>query len=377
MQYNIFRKVLTIGIIFLFICMSSISSTGNTVVKKHTIAFSNGITLYVGGSGEGNYTKIQDAIDNASDGDTVFVYNGTYYENVYIEKTINLIGEDKNTTIIDAMGKDSVIRICKINHILVSGFTIQESGNDPDTDAGIRVGRFGTDSNNCEITDNIIKNNQNGINIEWAFGGDIFGNIIMNNRNHGIYINSVSYQYNVSYNIVKDNDDTGILNECDGNHGRNIIFRNIVENNFKGIVTSNDVFENWVRNNNFGIIPSWSASAYRNIVENNNVGIFVEFGTYNIIKNNNLFDNNLHATFEIWIPVFLLPLIFYPYNRWIHNYYEGHSFGPKIIKGTMILFTIVAELEFEFSWRYIDWRPAKEPNDLDFLEEEILSKIKI
>ena len=39
---------------------------------------SNDNTLYVGGSGEGNYTKIQDAIDDASDGDIVFVYNGTY-----------------------------------------------------------------------------------------------------------------------------------------------------------------------------------------------------------------------------------------------------------------------------------------------------------
>ncbi|HDN50977.1 MAG TPA: hypothetical protein ENG06_04290, partial [Thermoplasmatales archaeon] len=43
-----------------------------------------GNTWYVGGSGPNNYTKIQDAIDNASDGDTVFVFNGIYYENVLI-----------------------------------------------------------------------------------------------------------------------------------------------------------------------------------------------------------------------------------------------------------------------------------------------------
>ena len=36
---------------------------------------SSGNTLYVGGTGEGNYTKIQDAIDNASDGDTVYVFD--------------------------------------------------------------------------------------------------------------------------------------------------------------------------------------------------------------------------------------------------------------------------------------------------------------
>ncbi|MCK4443471.1 MAG: hypothetical protein KAW09_02940, partial [Thermoplasmata archaeon] len=38
-------------------------------------------TLFVGGSGPGNYTTIQGAIDAASLQDTVFVYNGTYLEN--------------------------------------------------------------------------------------------------------------------------------------------------------------------------------------------------------------------------------------------------------------------------------------------------------
>ena len=33
---------------------------------------------------------IQSAIDAAHSGDTVFVYNGVYYENVVIDKTITL-----------------------------------------------------------------------------------------------------------------------------------------------------------------------------------------------------------------------------------------------------------------------------------------------
>ena len=41
-------------------------------------------TLYVGGTGAGNYTKIQDAIDNASAGDTIRVFNGVYNENIFI-----------------------------------------------------------------------------------------------------------------------------------------------------------------------------------------------------------------------------------------------------------------------------------------------------
>jgi len=46
-------------------------------------------TLYVGGIGNGNYSKIQDAIDNASVGDTVFVFNGTYNESVFIHITLD------------------------------------------------------------------------------------------------------------------------------------------------------------------------------------------------------------------------------------------------------------------------------------------------
>ena len=86
-----------------------------------------GNILYVGGSGANNYTKIQDAINAASNGDTIFVYSGTYYENVVINKSINLIGEDKNTTIIDGNGIGNVVYITA-NNVNLSGFSIINSG---------------------------------------------------------------------------------------------------------------------------------------------------------------------------------------------------------------------------------------------------------
>ena len=94
------KRILAIGIILLFIGMSISSSTGFNAVEQ-SITPLNGKTLYVGGSGPGNYTYIQLAINDASNGDTVFVYNGMYYENVIVDKSINLIGEDRNTTVID------------------------------------------------------------------------------------------------------------------------------------------------------------------------------------------------------------------------------------------------------------------------------------
>ena len=84
--------------------------------------------LYVGGNGPNNYTKIQDAIDNASLGDTVFVYDDSspYYENITIDKSINLIGENKDTTVINGSELDSFLDTINItaNNVKIQGFGI-------------------------------------------------------------------------------------------------------------------------------------------------------------------------------------------------------------------------------------------------------------
>ena len=58
-------------------------------------------TLYVGPTA--TYQNIQEALDNANPGDEVFVYKGTYQENLTITKNISLRGEHKETTIINNM----------------------------------------------------------------------------------------------------------------------------------------------------------------------------------------------------------------------------------------------------------------------------------
>ena len=96
------KKPLAVAVFLLFLSVSVIPLSGTTDVKQITMSTNSGDTLYVGGNGTGNYSKIQDAIDNASDGDTVYVYDDSspYYENVVLNKSINLIGEDKNSTVI-------------------------------------------------------------------------------------------------------------------------------------------------------------------------------------------------------------------------------------------------------------------------------------
>jgi parallel beta-helix repeat protein len=60
------------------------------------------------GTQEHPYQYIQDAIDNASDGDTIYVKSGTYYRNEIVDKTVNLFGENRDTTIVDGRSDDIV-----------------------------------------------------------------------------------------------------------------------------------------------------------------------------------------------------------------------------------------------------------------------------
>ena len=85
--------------------------------------------IHVGGLG--NYSTIQGAINDASPGDTIYVHPGIYYENIFIGKKINLIGEHPLTTIIDGSNGMEPIKIDAIevahDDVHISNFTIRNS----------------------------------------------------------------------------------------------------------------------------------------------------------------------------------------------------------------------------------------------------------
>ncbi|UCG70293.1 MAG: hypothetical protein JSV09_04550 [Thermoplasmata archaeon] len=113
------------------VCLGLVMVLCFIVVVDVTMDFTlncGGTILYVNETGsDGAYFNIQWAIDDANDGDTIFVYSGTYHEQIVINKSINLIGEDRKNTIIDANGFLDVIKVTS-NWVNITGFTLRESG---------------------------------------------------------------------------------------------------------------------------------------------------------------------------------------------------------------------------------------------------------
>jgi Bacterial Ig domain len=130
MTKHIIQTSLIFGITLLFLGTGAIGSLNSNISNNSSI---RGNTLYVGGAEPGNYTKIQAAIDNASDGDTIIVYAKTYYENqIIINKAISIQGAGLTTTIIDGsdaiLTSDGLVRIIANGDVTFQGFTIRNAG---------------------------------------------------------------------------------------------------------------------------------------------------------------------------------------------------------------------------------------------------------
>ncbi len=256
------------------------------------------------GTKEYPYKTIKDGIDNAYDFWAVYVKNGTYYENIVINKTIQLDGENKTNTIIDGNNTGFVIRIEDAPNTRISGFTIQNSGNKSKYNAGINVESL---NSNVTIIDNIIKNNHIGIRLLYTYPestNTIKNNIITSNYD-GI---SATWIYNnkIENNIIENNLDNGIKME---RSEATVIERNIISDNGGcGIYIRGASNKNIIQ---------------LNTIKNNSLGLELRDSHKNKITRNNFIDNEKQVCFY---NSFL--------NKWRRNYWNDLSlFLPKIIKG--------------------------------------------
>jgi parallel beta-helix repeat protein len=196
----------------------SAAFVGLVVMNKETTV--SGITLYVGGTGGGNYTKIQDAINDSIDGDTVFVYNNTYYENIIVNRSINLVGMDMSNTTIDGSGLGDVVNVTS-SWANITGFTITNCGTNSG-DSSVELYRV----TNCDISySNLSSINGSGVFLDNSDQNGIHDNIISNNIN-GIHMIS-GMNNNFTNNIISDNV-IGLYFE--GSTGNTVYHNNIIGN---------------------------------------------------------------------------------------------------------------------------------------------------
>ena len=146
-----------------------------------------------------DYPTIQEAINSATEGDTIFVLSGrTYYENLVVNKTVSLIGENRETTIIDGNRTKNVIYIT-VDNASIRGFTIKRSGTFPGN-SGVSLDH----SSGSDISHNIITNNYDGISFYYSSNNMISDNTISSNSYNGV---SFYYSSNnmISGNTIKNN----------------------------------------------------------------------------------------------------------------------------------------------------------------------------
>jgi parallel beta-helix repeat protein len=291
-EKNLKNKLYAI-FLMLLLCTSSIFHLGNF----YAYASGGGSTLYVGGTGGGNYSKIQDAIDNASIGDTVLVYSDTYYENVIVDVSIDLIGEDKDNTIIDGGGNGITVSVTS-DWVNISGFTVQNCG-DSDFDAGVKIA-----SNHTNISDNKITD----CDVTGVFLDGASNNTIYNNEFSNITNISTVFLWNISsYNIISCNNFTfcGCAIAIANSSYNNVSTNNMV-NSTEGVyllyntTSNNTIFDNNIINSTYdGILIEDSPNNYifENCLDGNNVGVKIfgqNLSDKNVFYHNNFINNSMH-----------------------------------------------------------------------------------
>ena len=105
-------KQVLIGLMFVMLCIGMLTLAFNIQPVR-----AEPKTWYVDDDGPADFSKIQDAINAASPGDTIYENNGTYYGNIVVNKTVSLVGESRENTLVDGGRTGSVISMMTNNVI--------------------------------------------------------------------------------------------------------------------------------------------------------------------------------------------------------------------------------------------------------------------
>ncbi len=331
-KYPFTGKGLAVGIILLFVGTCIIPVTAQTTGKP--LSTSRGNWLYVGGSGPGNYTKIQDAINDSSDGDTIYIYDDSapYHEIISINQSITLLGENQQTTIVD--GTDLINSIITINapYVTLHDLTLEHAERE-----GIMIHRSYATISQITIQDSS----------SYSWIGAI--TVYPPEQQTLISIDKILIQNNT---IIRTW--TGIeLSNCN----QAMITGNVLLDNVNGIEVigsfHNEISANFISGSKVGIVDYLSGKNIyrRNTMLNNTCGMECVCSTRDIIEQNNFLNNTRHAFFvkALYLVFAVIRNTLYDHNFyfllnyriirptiWKQNYWNESRILPYVIVGEAV-----------------------------------------
>jgi nitrous oxidase accessory protein len=206
-----------------------------------------------------DFPSVQEAIDYADEGDIVFVKSGIYYQTAIINKSLSLVGENRETTIIDGNGTTTRVYVERDN-VTITGFTIRNAL--VTTEAGIFLMRV----DYCNISENKLTDNSRGIDLLDSSYNIIAGNFMEENGagislsgfNNSIYGNEI-VNCNTGIQISYGKNNTISENNIVNSHKRGInlpdsqnnsfFLNNIVNSGEYGILFTNSHNNTFIHNN--------------------------------------------------------------------------------------------------------------------------------
>lgn len=194
-----------------------------------------------------DYSLIQSAIDNAASGDTIFVKNGVYLESAVVNKSVNLVGEDKQLTIIDGNNLGPALLISAQN-VNITGFAVKNAQTPISYSSNRLAAIHLLNANNCRIYDNSMYDSGKGVWLVNSHSNTVSNNY-MHSNNYGVLIQESNS------NLIVDN------SVVDGGIG--IFLETSKENTLKNNDMSNNQF-------NFGVSGT-TASQYLNYIDSSNM----------------------------------------------------------------------------------------------------------
>ncbi len=257
--------------------------------------------------------SIQGAIDNATAGDTIIVRDGTYNEGINVYKRLTIQSENgAESTIVHAA--NSHIFNITADYVNITGFTIEEASK--------KCGILISSATNCNISNNIVSGNYQGIYLSKSSQNIILNNNVLANKKYGIILTDGSTYNKIIKNNASNNlESSGIyLTESHNNEIRdniansnkdkgiellstneNIIANNTAKNNEvsgiylknsnENMLTDNDASNN-VNYHGIGLSASNNNEIRNNIaISNHQVGIGLWTSNENIIANNTAKNN--------------------------------------------------------------------------------------